>query len=47
MVYEIDGPDLEPLRRARARLERFGLAAVILSWLGALLIMASLALFAA
>ncbi|HLZ79116.1 MAG TPA: hypothetical protein VKQ09_07235 [Sphingomonas sp.] len=46
MVYEIDGPDLEALRRARARLERFGLAAVILSWLGAVLIMASLVLVA-
>lgn len=47
MVYEIDGPDLEELRRARARMERFGLAAVVLSWIGAMLIMAALVVFAA
>lgn len=47
MVYEIDGPDLEHLRRTRARLERFGMTAVILSWLGAVLIMSSLVIFAA
>ena len=47
MVYEIDGPDLEALRRARVRMERFGLAAVMLSWLGAVLILSALAIFAA
>lgn len=47
MVYEIDGPDLEALRRARERMERFGLAAVILSWLGAVLIMSALVILAA
>jgi len=47
MVYEIDGPDPETIQRARARLERLGLAAVMLSWIGAVLILSSLMLFAA
>lgn len=47
MVFEIDGPDLEELRRARVRMERLGLAAVMLSWFGAMLIMSALVMVAA